>query len=64
MLLEEMKEHYGTYAKMNAALGLAPTTYLLWKKKGGIPIDTQCLIERKTKKKFLAKEEHDWTQRR
>jgi len=63
MLLEEMKDHYGSYSNMNKALDLAPTTYLLWRKKGGIPLRTQLLIERKTKKRFIAKEEHEHANR-
>lgn len=64
MLLQEMKDHYGTYANMSKALDFAPTTYLMWKRKGGIPFSTQLLIERKTKRKFLAKEEHDYAYKR
>jgi hypothetical protein len=59
MLLEQLKANYGTYDRMNKALDLAPTTYLNWKKRGGIPFKTQLLISEKTKGKFKALRAHD-----
>jgi hypothetical protein len=59
MLLEEMKEYYKTYQKMNRVLELSTTTYQDWRRKGGIPLKTQLLIERKTNGRFVADEKHD-----
>lgn len=60
MLLQELKSHYGTYDAMNKAFDFAPTTYLHWKKKGGIPYPTQCLIEKETNRKFIAVKAHEF----
>ncbi len=58
MLLEELREHYGTWADMTRKLGLGSTTYLGWIRKGYIPWTTQLDIEKKTKRKFKADKAH------
>lgn len=58
MLLEELKNYFGTWALMSRELGLGATTYLGWKRKGYIPYKTQCVLEMKTKRKFKANLEH------
>ena len=58
MLPEELREHYGTWAEMSRQLGLGATTYLKWMKKGYIPFETQCVLEKKTKGKFKANLKH------
>lgn len=59
MLLKELKAHFGTYDAMNKALDLSATTYLVWKKRGGIPYVMQCFIEKETNRLFMAHKEHD-----
>ena len=59
MYLEELREYFGTYADMTRQLGLGNTTYLFWKKKGYIPFTTQCVIEKKTKRRFRADKNHE-----
>lgn len=54
MFIEELREHYGTWADMTRKLELGSTTYLGWIKKGYIPWTTQLVIENKTNKKFKA----------
>lgn len=56
MTLEELKNYYGTYNAMARDLCMAPTTYQSWKKRGGIPFNTQIIIEHKTKGRFKATE--------
>ncbi len=58
MLLEELHDYYGTWANLTRKLELGMTTYLGWQKKGYIPYATQCVIEKKTNKKFKAVEMH------
>lgn len=54
MKLEELKEYYGTFTKMNRELNIGSSTYQTWRKNGCIPFATQCLIEKKTNRKFKA----------
>ena len=56
MLLEDLHNYYGTWSKMTKELDLGLSTYQGWIKRGFIPYTTQLLIEKKTKKKFKAKE--------
>lgn len=58
MLLEELREHYGTWANLTRKLELGSTTYLRWRKIGYIPFNTQCVLEKKTGGKFIADMEH------
>lgn len=58
MLIEELHEHYGTWAQLTRELELGMTTYQGWLKKGYIPYTTQLIIEKKTKGKFKANENH------
>ena len=58
MTLDELYNHYGTWADMNRDLNLGNSTYLKWRKKGYIPYDTQCRIEKDTKKRFKASRAH------
>ncbi len=56
--MEELYEHYGSWANMSRKLELGVTTYLGWRKKGYIPWETQCVIEAKTNRKFKANKNH------
>lgn len=58
MLIDELREYYGTWADMTRKLELGNTTYLGWRRKGYIPWTTQLVIEKKTNKKFKADMEH------
>lgn len=58
MLLQELYEHYGNWAKMCRQLDFGSNVYQSWRKNGGIPYKTQLLIEKKTNGKFLADEGH------
>ncbi len=58
MLLEELRQHYGTWADMTRKLSLGNSTYLGWIKKGYIPYETQCVIENKTNRLFKANIKH------
>lgn len=58
MLPEELKEYYGTWAKMSRELDVGSNAYQRWLKMGYIPFKTQCLIENKTKRRFKASEKH------
>jgi hypothetical protein len=58
MKICELREYYGTWANMTRKLELGSTTYLGWVRKGYIPFATQCVIEKKTNKKFKANEGH------
>lgn len=58
MLIEELRQYYGTWADMTRKLELGSTTYLGWIRKGYIPWTTQLVIEEKTKKKFKADKAH------
>lgn len=57
-MAEELKEYYGSWAKMSRELDMSSTTYQGWLRKGYIPYTTQCLIEKKTNKKFKASKAH------
>lgn len=54
MLAEELKAYYGSWARMSRELDLSSTTYQNWLRNGYIPYPTQCIIEKKTNKKFKA----------
>ena len=54
MRLEELKKHYKTWASMARKLELGSSTYLGWRRQGFIPYDTQCVIEVKSNRLFLA----------
>ncbi len=58
MLMEELRDYYGTWSNMSRTLGLGYTTYLNWIKKGFIPLQTQRKIEYRTKSKFKADLSH------
>lgn len=52
MLLEELRDFYGTYAQMARELSLGSSTYRGWRAKGYIPLISQARIERETKGRF------------
>ncbi len=58
MLINELYEYYGSWAKLSRALEMGSGTYWTWKKRGYIPFPTQLMIEYKTKGRFKASEEH------
>jgi hypothetical protein len=58
MLIEELYEHFGSWARLGRDLDLGSTTYQNWRKNGYIPYTTQLIIEKKTNSKFLADKNH------
>lgn len=56
--MQELYEHYGSWAEMGRELRLGNSTYQTWKKKGYIPYTTQLVIEKKTGGLFMASEQH------
>lgn len=58
MLAEELRAHYGSWAKMSRELDFGSNTYQRWLKLGYIPFSAQCVIEKKTNKKFKADKKH------
>jgi hypothetical protein len=58
MLIQELYDHFGSWARLCRDLEFGSTTYQNWLKNGCIPYTTQLLIEKKTNNKFLADENH------
>lgn len=58
MLPQDLYDYFGTWSKAARELDLGNHTYQGWLKKGYIPYVTQCYIEIKTNKKFMADENH------
>lgn len=58
MLLHDVHQYYGTWSHLTRELKLGMTTYQNWVRKGYIPYTTQLVIEKKTKGRFVANENH------
>jgi hypothetical protein len=54
MLATELRAYYGSWAKMSRELDMSSSTYQNWLRNGYIPFTTQCLIEKKTNRRFKA----------
>lgn len=59
MLMQELHDHYGSWAVMAREFHFNKTTYLVWRKKGYIPYATQCFIEVESNRRFIASRDHD-----
>ncbi len=58
MILNELYEHYGSWAQLSRDLNLGFSTYQVWRKNGYIPFKAQLLIENQTKGFFKASKAH------
>ena len=54
MTLEQAIRHFRGKSALANALGRKPSTVSTWIKRGGIPIEVQCLIEVCTRGRLLA----------
>jgi len=59
MTFNEAKEFYGKQIKIGQVLNLSKSSISLYKDRGGIPFDHQCVIEESTNGKLKAKREDD-----
>jgi hypothetical protein len=58
MLIEDVKEHFGTCYAFHKQTGMHHSCYLNWSQKGFIPIKTQIKLEQMTSGKLLASLAH------
>jgi hypothetical protein len=58
MLLEEVKQYFGTTYQFNKKTGMHHASFSNWEKKGYIPIKTQIKLEKITNGELKANLEH------